>query len=224
MIGSSLELQKCGRCEQDTRLWGAVHRLGRSILALRSTARLNPFERFRRRLTGIPGSAHKWKKSECRGNFDLMIPKIAATNRGTCGSSNELQRAFRMSCRSSKPSKSKISAELARRSARLAPDSMARAVVLLDDGQSPVATPGRASRAARKEIAGTIQTAAGFAIAEVDQLLARSGGRRLGAGPDVFGSIAVEAPATALLDLARSEHVRALLEDQPVSLMREPDR
>jgi hypothetical protein len=125
---------------------------------------------------------------------------------------------------SGKLPKCKISAELARRLVQLSPDSMGRAVVLLDTGQSPAAAPGRPSKAARKEIAKAIQIAAGVALAEVDRLLGRSGGRRLASGPDVFGAIAVEAPASALLDLAGSKYVRALLEDQPVSLMREPDR
>jgi hypothetical protein len=53
-------------------------------------------------------------------------------------------------------------------------------------------------------------------------VLEGSGGRHLASGPDLFGSIPVEAPASALLALAGSEHVRALLEDQPISLMRDP--
>ena len=58
----------------------------------------------------------------------------------------------------------------------------------------------------------------------VDRLLERSGGRRLGPGPDLFGAVAVEAPAAVLLALASSEHVRALLEDQPLSLLRDAGR
>ncbi len=63
-----------------------------------------------------------------------------------------------------------------------------------------------------------------MALEEVDRLLERSGGRRLKPGPDLFGSITIEAPASALLALAESEHVRALLEDQPLSLLRDADR
>ena len=63
-----------------------------------------------------------------------------------------------------------------------------------------------------------------MALGEIDRLLKRSGGRRLAPSPDAFGSIPVEAPAPGLLALARSEHVRALLEDQPVSLTPEPNR
>ncbi|MFI5459380.1 MAG: hypothetical protein ACHRXM_28480 [Isosphaerales bacterium] len=125
---------------------------------------------------------------------------------------------------SSKSPKPKISPEFARRLARLAPDAMARAIVLLDTGPAPAAAPGRPSKAARKTIAQSIQAAATAAVAEVDRLLEHSGGRRLAPGPDLFGSIRVEAPASAVLVLAGSEHVRALLEDQPLSLMRDPDR
>jgi len=124
----------------------------------------------------------------------------------------------------SKPPKFKISPEFARRLDRLRPGAVARAIVLLDTGPAPVAAPGRPSKAARKAIAATIQTAAAAALVEVDHLLERSGGRRLAPGPDLFGSIPVEAPASALLALAGSDHVRALLEDQPLSVMRDPDR
>ena len=129
-----------------------------------------------------------------------------------------------MARQSSKPPKPKISPEFAGRLARLAPHAMARAIVLLDTGPAPAAAPGRPSKAARKTIAEAIQAAVAAPLAEVDRLLERSGGRRLAPGPDLFGSIPVEAPASALLALAGSEHVRALLEDQPISLMRDPDR
>jgi len=129
-----------------------------------------------------------------------------------------------MARQSTNPPKPKISPEFARRLDRLAPNAVARAIVLLDTGPAPAAAPGRPSKAARKEIAETIQTAAAVALVEVDRLLERSGGRRLAQSPDLFGSIPVEAPASALLALAGSEHVRALLEDQPLSLLRDPDR
>jgi hypothetical protein len=129
-----------------------------------------------------------------------------------------------MARRDREPPKPKISPEFARRLARLAPDAMARAIVLLDTGPTPAAAPGRPSKAARKAIVEAIQTAAAPALAEVDRLLERSGGRRLAPGPDLFGSVPVEAPAAALLALAGSRHVRALLEDQPLSMMPDPHR
>jgi hypothetical protein len=125
-----------------------------------------------------------------------------------------------MARQSSKPPKPKISPEFARRLARLAPDAMARAIVMLNTGPAPAVTPGRPPKAERKRIAEAIQAAGMAPVEEVDRLLERSGGRRLAPGPDLFGSIPVEAPAAALLALAGSEHVRALLEDQPISLMR----
>jgi hypothetical protein len=129
-----------------------------------------------------------------------------------------------MARQSIQPSKPKISPEFARRLARLAPDAIARAIVLLDTGPGPAAAPAPHSKAARNQIAQAIQAAAAPALAEVDHLLERSGGRRLAPGPDLFGSIPVEAPASALLALAVSEHVRAILEDQPLALLRDPHR
>lgn len=124
----------------------------------------------------------------------------------------------------SDPPKPRMSAEFARRLARLAPDAMVRAIVVLDIGTPPVAASGRPSKAERKAIAEAIQSAAAPALAEVDRVLEGSGGRRLATGPDLLGSIPLEAPASALLALAGSPHVRALLEDQPLSLLRKPDR
>src|SRR5262245_31117059 len=129
-----------------------------------------------------------------------------------------------MARRSTELPKSKISPEFARRLARLAPDAMARAIVVLDTGPAPAAPPGRPSKPTRKAVAEAIQTAASAALREVDRLLERSGGRRLTPGPDLLGSVPVEAPASVLLALAGSEQVRAILEDQPLTRMRDPDR
>jgi hypothetical protein len=129
-----------------------------------------------------------------------------------------------MARESSKPPKRKISPEFARRLARLAHGAMARAVVLLDTGPVPSAAPGRTSKPARKEVAEAIRTTATPALWAADRQLERSGGRRLAPGPDLFGSIPVEAPASTLLALGRSEHVRALVEDQPLSLLHNPSR
>ena len=126
--------------------------------------------------------------------------------------------------RSSEPPKAKISPEFARRLARLAPDATVRAIVLLETGPALAAAPGRPSKAERKTIAEAIRSAAAPALPEVDRVLEGSGGRRLASGPDLFGAIPVEAPVSTLLALAGSGHVRALLEDQPLSLMRDPDR
>jgi hypothetical protein len=128
-----------------------------------------------------------------------------------------------MARRPSNAPEPKISPEFARRLAQFAPDAIIRAVVLLDIGPAPAAAQGRLPKAARQGIAESIQKAAAPALAEVDRVLERSGGRRLRQSPDLFGSVPVEAPARTLLALAGLEHVRALLEDQPLSLLREPD-
>ncbi len=56
-----------------------------------------------------------------------------------------------MPAQSSNPPKPKISPEFARRLARLAPDAMARAVVLLDTGPAPAAASGRSSTASAED-------------------------------------------------------------------------
>ncbi len=123
-----------------------------------------------------------------------------------------------MARQSTQPPKPKISPEFARRLSRIAPDATVRAIVLLDTGPAPATATARPSKAARKEIAEAIQTAASAALAEVDRLLERSGGRRLAPGPNPFGAIPVEAPAATLFALAGSEHVRAPGRSAPLSV------
>lgn len=134
------------------------------------------------------------------------------------------ERDTRMARQSTPSPKPKISPEFARRLGRLAPGALVRAVVLLGMGPLPTAASGRPSKQQRKALGEAIRTAAAPALAEVDHLLELSGGRLLKSGPDVFGSIPVAAPASVLLDLADSEHVRAILENQPVSLLRDRSR
>jgi hypothetical protein len=56
------------------------------------------------------------------------------------------------------------------------------------------------------------------ALLSIDRILHRFRGRRLAQGADALGSISVEATPAGIEALAASEYVRAILEDQPISL------
>jgi hypothetical protein len=58
------------------------------------------------------------------------------------------------------------------------------------------------------------------ALPDIDRILARFDGKRLAAKPDALGSIPVETTAAGVIALAASEHVKAILEDQAISLIR----
>jgi hypothetical protein len=113
----------------------------------------------------------------------------------------------------------KISSEFA---ARLNPrDSkhLVRAIVILKtngDTQSPVRPRTRASRS--QAISRTRQAVLA-ALDEIDHILSRHNGRRLRTIPDALGSIPVETTSAGIRALANSRHVKAILEDQAVSLL-----
>ena len=115
-----------------------------------------------------------------------------------------------------KPSgQKKLSDTLTSRLEQLSPDQFIRLVVLLSLPNVPEQPSGRASRRANR--AATIEaarTAARAGIPDVDQILERYGGRMLSTDVNPLGAIAVETTAEGARSLARSEHVRMLLEDQ----------
>src|SRR5690348_16546569 len=100
-----------------------------------------------------------------------MGPRTGPTRRGPRGILKNWNRDPCIPRRSTEPPNAKISAESARRWARLAPEAMARALVLLGTGPAPVAAPGRPSKDSRKAIAEAVRTDATPALAEVDHLL-----------------------------------------------------
>ena len=65
-----------------------------------------------------------------------------------------------------------------------------------------------------------VRASARFVLPEIDQLLAREGGKRLSEDVNAIGSVTVEAIAQGVAALARSPRVKAILEDQPVSLLK----
>jgi hypothetical protein len=104
---------------------------------------------------------------------------------------------------------SKISAALEERLSRLGATDTLRAIVLL-------ALPEADRTLGRAERVRETKDAAAVAVREIDDILAQAAGRRTGE-PNALGSIAVETTVAGIRALARSEQVRAILEDQRMS-------
>ncbi len=107
----------------------------------------------------------------------------------------------------------KISREFAARLAALPPAARVRGVVLLTPpppGEEPLRG---AARAARMD---AIKQETERHFAEIDQVLATCGGKRLSEQGNALGYIAVEATPTAVHALCALPWVHAILEDQPI--------
>lgn len=111
----------------------------------------------------------------------------------------------------------KISRELAARLSQLRPEQPVRAIVMLGTGAA--ASPGR-SQGRREAAVAAVRQAAEAVLPDLDEILKRFDGRRLAAHADALGCVLVEASPQGIIALADSEHVRAILEDQPISLVR----
>jgi hypothetical protein len=59
-------------------------------------------------------------------------------------------------------------------------------------------------------------------LPDLDHILERFDGKRLGTSLDALGCIPVETTAEGIYALAASKHVKAILEDQPISLIPQP--
>jgi len=112
----------------------------------------------------------------------------------------------------------KISREFTARLDRLTPDQKVRAIVMLDIGATKAAG-GRRARGERPETVTAIRETAEAALPDLDGMLKRFAGRRLAAHADALGCVPVEATVQGILALASLDHVRAILEDQPISAL-----
>ena len=112
----------------------------------------------------------------------------------------------------------KISHEFSSRLDQLRPRQKVRAIVMLDAGQ-PAPASRREARARRGMAVAAVREAADAALPDLDRILERHHGRRLADHADALGCVPVEATADGISALAESEHVRAILEDQSISLI-----
>lgn len=116
--------------------------------------------------------------------------------------------------------KSKISHEFAVRLDRLGPGETIRAILLLEvkSSEKPGAG-GRQSAVQRGAAVDRVRQAAGNALKDIDDILEGFKGRRLDKHPTALGSVLVETTAAGVYALAASAKVKAIIEDQGVSLI-----
>lgn len=120
--------------------------------------------------------------------------------------------------------KSKISREFAARLDRLGPGETIRAILLLEvkSSEKPGAggrQSGRQSAVQRGAAVDRVRQAAGNALKDIDDILEGFKGRRLDKHPTALGSVLVETTAAGVYALAASAKVKAIIEDQGVSLI-----
>jgi hypothetical protein len=117
-----------------------------------------------------------------------------------------------------------ISREFAARLDRLGAKQKVRAMVMLRAGENGQAPPRRAARHERQQIVEKTRQAARAALPDIDRILKIYGGSRLSEDVDALGSLTVETTAEGVRALADSEHVKAILEDQPILRPPQPRR
>ncbi len=115
----------------------------------------------------------------------------------------------------------KISREFAARLAGWEPDEMVRVIVMLETAPAVRGTGRRALRTQRKSLTEAMQRSVEAAADDIDEILEKFGGRRLERQLDTLGSLAIETTPGGIKALSECPRVRAILEDQSLSLISE---
>jgi hypothetical protein len=116
----------------------------------------------------------------------------------------------------------KIGSRFAETLGHLGPGQKVRAIVLLRSDHSTGTAGRRGSSHQRQAAIEAARRASEPGLREIDKILERHRGTRLATHADALGSIPVETTAAGVSALASSEHVKAILEDQPISLLSLP--
>lgn len=112
---------------------------------------------------------------------------------------------------------SKISREFKARLNHLKPEQKVRAIVMLRTDKAQPARSKDRSSSNRQAIINRVREAAESALSDIDGILKRFDGKRLAGRVSALGSVPVETTGEGIKALARSEHVKAILEDQAIS-------
>lgn len=125
-----------------------------------------------------------------------------------------------MSQGQNKLTKNKISNEFAARLDQLGSGETVRAIVFLEVKSSEKSVVrGRQSDTQRKAAVERVRQAAENTLKDIDNILNSNEGRRLQKQPTALGSVLVETTAVGVYALAESAKVKAIIEDQGVSLI-----
>ena len=96
---------------------------------------------------------------------------------------------------------------------------MVRAIVMLETEPATHGTGRRALRTQRKKLTEAMQRSVEAAADDIAEVLEKFGGRRLEHRLDALGSLAVETTPGGIKALSECPHVRAIVEDQSLSLI-----
>ena len=110
----------------------------------------------------------------------------------------------------------KISPEFEQHLSIHEPNNTVQAVLLISAPSSKTPSSRQDRIAKRGEIKAALPTAAKLALSEIDQVLARFGGRRLADNVDALGSLPVETTPEGIRALANASRVQAILENQRI--------
>jgi len=113
----------------------------------------------------------------------------------------------------------KISREFAARLKDRRPDEMVRVIVMLETEQSAKKTGRRVLRAQRKTLTKAARRSVDMATVDIAGILKKYGGRRLEREIGSLGGLAVETTPAGIRTLADCPKVKAILEDQSLSLI-----
>ncbi len=115
--------------------------------------------------------------------------------------------------------KGKISPVFSARLNRLGPDQKVGAILLLlVHGVKGNKGYRRTPSDIRQASINATRKSAAKALHDIDAILERFGGKRLAENPDALGSIHVETTPAGIRALAASDRIKAILEDQAISL------
>jgi hypothetical protein len=105
---------------------------------------------------------------------------------------------------------------LATRLTHLEPQQKVRVIVLLQVQNAENSREKRPSRAERQAAIEAVRESAEQALKNIDGIIQRFDGQKLAEHPDLLGSIPVEITADGVNTLAKSDAVKAVIEDQPI--------
>ena len=116
------------------------------------------------------------------------------------------------------PSPSKLSKEFAARLESTPAHEKLYAVVLLEPIREQRSSKRHGPRKRRAAV-GALRMACRPVLVDMDEILAKFGGRRIDDDVSALGTVAVEATPTGIRILANLKDVKTVLEDQVISLL-----
>jgi len=111
----------------------------------------------------------------------------------------------------------KISQSVTARLAQLSPTQVLRAIVVLKAEAKSGPAGRRPNRQERQKVIDEVRNSTSKSLQEIDAILTRFNGHRISKIPTAIGTIAVETTPAGIAALSKSDLVKAILPDQPIS-------